>query len=90
MKITDFSKTALIMMRIWDEDFCRWGVDISGDYFESDIQGRFSGSDAYIVGSVDRIIECAREWEAEKPANRIAEIYFLGEHYSTDDTIIWY
>lgn len=89
MKITDCSKTALIMMRVWDEDFGRWGADISSDFFESDIRGRISGSDIYIVNSVDEIIECAREWEAEKPANRIAEIYFLGEHY-TEDTIIWY
>lgn len=89
MKITDCSKTALIMMRVWDEDFGRWGCDISNDYFESDIQGRISGSDIYIVNSVDEIMECAREWEAEKPANRIAEIYFLDEDY-TDDTIIWY
>ena len=89
MKITDFSKTALIMMRVWDEDFSHWGADISNDYFEFDIRGRISGSDIQIVNSVDEIIECAREWEAEKPANRIAEIYFLDEHY-INDTIIRY
>ena len=89
MKITDCNKTSLIMMRVWDEDFGHYGADISNDYFESDIHGRISGSDIYIVNSVDEIIECARKWEAEKPANRIAEIYFLDEHY-TDDTIIWY
>lgn len=89
MKITDFSKTALIMMRVWDNDFDHWGADISSDFFDSDIRGRISGSDAYIVNSVDEIIEYAREWETKKPANRIAEIYFLDEHY-TDDTTIWY
>lgn len=89
MKITDCSKTALIMMRVWDNDFDHWGCDISNDYFTSDFQGQVSGSDAYIVGSVDDIINKARKWEAEKAANRIAEIYFLDEHY-TNDTIIWY
>lgn len=89
MKITDCSKTALIMMRVWDEDFSHWGADISNDYFESDIQGRISRSDIYVVNSVDDIVDAAREWEAKKPADRIAEIYFLGEDY-TNDTIIWY
>lgn len=89
MKITDCSKTALIMMRVWGEDFSHWGADISGDFFESDIHGRISGSDIYVVKSIDEIIEYAREWEAKKPANRIAEFYFLDEHY-TDDTIIWF
>ena len=89
MKITDFSKTALIMMRVWDDDFSHWGCDISNDYFTSEFQGRISGSDTYIVGSVDDIINAAREWETKKPADRIAEIYFLDEHY-TNDTIIRY
>ena len=89
MKITDFNKTALIMMRIWDDNFDIWSADISNDYFESDIQGRISRSDIYVVKSVDDIINGARKWEAEKAAYRIAEIYFLDEHY-TDDTIIWY
>ena len=89
MKITDFSKTALIMMRDWDDDFACWNADISNDYFTSEFRGRISGSDIYIVNSVDDIINEARKWEAEKAAYRIAEIYFLDEHY-TDDTIIWY
>lgn len=89
MKITDCNKTSLIMMRVWDNDFGHWGADISNDYFASDVQGRISGSDIYVVNSVDEIVERAREWEAEKPANRIAEIYFLDEDY-TDDTTIWY
>lgn len=89
MKITDCNKTALIMMRVWDEDFGHWGADISNDYFVSDFRGRISGSDVYVVKSVDETIEYAREWEAKKLANRIAEFYFLDEHY-TDDTIIWY
>ena len=89
MKITDFSKTALIMMRIWDDDFACWGADISNDYFASEFQGRISGNDIYIVKSVDGIINEARKWEAEKAACRIAEIYFLDEHY-VNDTIIRY
>ena len=89
MKITDFSKTALIMMRVWDDDFNHWGCDISNDYFASEFQGRISGSDIYIVSSVDDIINKARKWEAEKAAYRIAEIYFLDEHY-VNDTIIRY
>lgn len=89
MKITDCSKTALIMMRVWDDDFGRWGCDISNDCFASEFQGRISGSDIYIVNSVDDVINAAREWEAKKPADRIAEIYFLDEHYE-NDTIIWY
>lgn len=89
MKITDCNKTSLIMMRVWDDDFACWGADISSDYFESDIRGRISGSDVYVVKSVDEIMEQAREWETKKLANRIAEIYFLDEDY-TDDTTIWY
>ena len=89
MKIANCNKTALIMMRVWDEDFNHYGADISNDYFVSDFRGRISGSDIYVVNSVDKIIEYAREWEAKKPADRIAEIYFLDEDY-TDDTIIWY
>lgn len=89
MKITDFNKTALIMMRVWDDDFACWSADISNDYFASEFQGRISGSDIYIVSSVDDIIIEAGKWEAEKAAYRIAEIYFLDEHY-TDDTIIRY
>lgn len=89
MKITDCSKTSLIMMRVWDDDFACWGADISKDYFVSDFRGRISGSDVYVVKSVDETIEYAREWETKKLANRIAEFYFLDEHY-TDDTIIWY
>lgn len=89
MKITDFNKTALIMMRVWDDDFGVWSADISNDYFASDFQGRISGSDIYIVSSVDDIINEARKWEAEKAAYRIAEIYFLDEHYA-NDTIIRY
>lgn len=89
MKITDCSKTALIMMRVWGNDFDHWGCDISSDFFDSDIRGRISGSDIYIVNSVDEIIECAEEWESEKPVGRLTEIYFLDEHY-TNDTIIWY
>ena len=89
MKITDFSKTALIMMRVWDDDFCVWSADISNDYFASEFQGRISGSDIYIVSSVDDIINEARKWEAEKAAYRIAEIYFLDEHY-VNDIIIRY
>ena len=89
MKITDCNKTALIMMRVWDEDFDHWSCDISNDYFSSDFQGRISRSDIYVVNSVDDIINEAEKWEAEKAANRIAEIYFLDEDY-TDDTIIWY
>lgn len=89
MKITDCNKTTLIMMRVWDDDFACWGADISSDYFESDIRGRISGSDIYVVNSVDDIVDAAREWETKKPAGKIAEIYFLDEDY-TDDTIIWY
>lgn len=89
MKITDFSKTALIMMRVWDDDFGVWSTDISNDYFASEFEGRISGSDIYIVSSVDDIIIKARKWEAEKTANRIAEIYFLDEYY-VNDTIIRY
>ena len=89
MKITDFSKTALIMMRVWDDDFTCCSADISNDYFASEFQGRISGSDIYIVNSVDDIIIKARKWEAEKAAHRIAEIYFLDEHY-INDTIIRY
>lgn len=89
MKITDYSKTALIMMRVWDDDFACWSADISSDYFESDIRGRISGSDIYVVNSVDEIIERAEEWEAEKPVGRLTEIYFLDEHY-VNDTIIRY
>lgn len=89
MKITDFSKTALIMMRVWDEDFGVWSTDISNDYFASEFEGRISGSDIYIVSSVDDIIIKARKWEAEKTVYRITEIYFLDEHY-TNDTIIRY
>ena len=89
MKITDCNKTALIMMRVWDDDFDHWSCDISNDYFASDFQGRISRSDIYVVNSVDDIIERAEEWEAEKPVGRLTEIYFLDEDY-TDDTIIWY
>ena len=89
MKITDFSKTALIMMRVWDDDFNHWSADISNDYFASEFQGRISGSDIYIVNSVDDIINEAGKWEAEKAVYRIAEIYFLDERY-TNDTIIRY
>ena len=89
MKITDFSKTALIMMRVWDDDFNHWGYDISNDYFASEFQGRISRSDIYIVSSVDDIINKARKWEAEKAVYRIVEIYFLDEHY-INDTIIQY
>lgn len=89
MKITDFSKTALIMMRVWEDDFGHWGCDISNDYFASDFRGRISRSDIYVVNSVDDIVDAAREWETKKPANRIAEIYFLDEHY-TNNTIIRY
>lgn len=89
MKITDCNKTALIMMRVWDDDFNHWGCDISNDFFASEFQGRISGSDIYVVNSVDDIVDAAREWETKKPANRIAEIYFLDEHY-TNNTIIRY
>ena len=89
MKITDCNKTALIMMRVWDDDFACWNANISNDYFASEFQGRISGSDIYIVSSVGDIIMEARKWEAEKAAYRIAEIYFLDEHY-TNDTIIRY
>lgn len=89
MKITDFSKTALIMMRVWDDDFNHWGYDISNDYFASEFQGRISRSDIYIVSSVDDIINKTRKWEAEKAVYRIVEIYFLDEHY-INDTIIQY
>ena len=89
MKITDCNKTALIMIRVWDEDFDHWSCDISNDYFASEFQGRISGSDIYIVSSVDDIINKAEKWEAEKAVYRIAEIYFLDENY-INDTIIRY
>lgn len=89
MKITDCSKTALIMMRVWLDDFACWSSDISNDYFAPDIRGRIAGDNTYIVCSVDDAISIAREWEAKKPAERIVEIYFLDGHYE-NDSIIWY
>lgn len=41
MKITDFSKTALIMMRVWDNDFDHWGADISSDFLIPIFVGEF-------------------------------------------------
>ena len=72
------------MPREWER-----GCDISNDYFTSEFRGRISGSDIYIVSSVDDIINKARKWEAEKAVYRIVEIYFLDEHY-VNDTIIRY